>query len=85
MFFNSYGDIEEVEVNGSYVVDNGHAVAWEPTLEYELTRAQRIRSFLFSDQLLMRFHGQGRLWVQSRNPHSFSNWIYPYRPEKSSD
>ena len=60
LFFNSYGDIEEVAVNGSYVVDNGHAVAWEPTLEYELTKARRIRSFLFSDQLLMRFHGQGR-------------------------
>ena len=84
VFFNSYGDIEEVAVNGSYVVDNGHAVAWEPTLEYELTKARRIRSFLFSDQLLMRFHGQGRLWVQSRNPRSFANWIYPYRPEKSS-
>lgn len=85
LFFNSYGDIEEVEVNGSYVVDNGHAVAWEPTLEYELTKARRIRSFLFSDQLLMRFHGQGRLWVQSRNPRSLADWIYPYRPEKSSD
>ena len=85
VFFNSYGDIEEVAVNGSYVVDNGHAVAWEPTLEYELTKARRIRSFLFSDQLLMRFHGQGRLWVQSRNPRSLADWIYPYRPEKSSD
>ena len=83
LFFNSYGDIEEVAVNGSYVVDNGHAVAWEPTLEYELTKARRIRSFLFSDQLLMRFHGQGRLWVQSRNPRSFANWIYPYRPQSS--
>ena len=84
VFFNSYGDIEEVAVNGSYVVDNGHAVAWEPTLEYELTKARRIRSFLFSDQLLMRFRGRGRLWVQSRNPRSFANWVYPYRPEKSS-
>ena len=83
LFFNSYGDIEEVAVNGAYVVDNGHAVAWEPTLEYELTKARRIRSFLFSDQLLMRFRGRGRLWVQSRNPRSFANWIYPYRPDSS--
>ena len=82
LFFNAYGDIVEVEVDGSYIVDNGHAVAWEPGLDYELTRAARIRSFLFSDQLLMRFHGQGRLWVQSRNPRSLADWVYPFRPQK---
>ena len=25
LFFNAYGDIQEIEVDGSYVVDNGHA------------------------------------------------------------
>ena len=44
LFFNAYGDIQEIEVDGSYVVDNGHAVAWEPSLDYRLTRAGRIRS-----------------------------------------
>ena len=83
LFFNAYGDIQEIEVDGSYVVDNGHAVAWEPSLDYELTRARRIRSFLFADQLLMRFHGQGRLWVQSRNPRSLANWVYPFRSVRS--
>jgi uncharacterized protein (TIGR00266 family) len=83
LFFNAYGDIEEVEVDGSYVVDNGHAVAWEPSLDYELTRARTIRSFLFADQLLMRFTGQGKLWVQSRNPRSFADWVYPFRPQRS--
>ena len=83
LFFTAYGDIDQVEVDGSYIVDNGHAVAWEPSLEYELTRAGRIRSFLFSDQLLMRFYGQGRLWVQSRNPRSLADWVYPFRPQRS--
>ena len=68
LFFNAYGDITEIEVDGPYVVDNGHAVAWEPTLDYRLTRAARIRSFLFSDQIIMEFSGRGKLWVQSRNP-----------------
>ena len=31
VFFNAYGDIQEIEVDGSYVIDNGHAVAWEPS------------------------------------------------------
>ena len=66
-------------MDGSYIVDNGHAVAWEPTLRYEITRGRSIRSFLFSDQLLLRFRGRGRLWVQSRNPQVLANWVHPYR------
>ena len=50
VFFNAYGDIQEIEVDGSYVIDNGHAVAWEPSLDYRLTRAGSVRSFLFSDR-----------------------------------
>ncbi len=84
LFFNSYGDITEIDVDGSYIVDNGHAVAWEPSLDYELTRSRGIRSFLFSDQILMRFHGQGKLWVQSRNPRSLADWVYPFRPQESA-
>jgi uncharacterized protein (TIGR00266 family) len=59
LFFNAYGDIQEVEVDGEYLVDNGYAVAWEPSLEYRLTKARRIRSFLFGDQILLRFSGRG--------------------------
>ncbi len=85
LFFNSYGDVEEVEVDGSYRVDNGHAVAWEPTLDYQITRGGRgIRSFLFSDQLILRFTGHGKLWVQSRNPRSLASWVFPFRPQSSS-
>lgn len=82
LFFNAYGDIQEIEVDGAYVVDNGHAVAWEPTLQYRLTRAARIRSFLFSDQIIMEFSGSGRLWVQSRNPRSLADWVFPFRNTK---
>ncbi|MBM3934362.1 MAG: TIGR00266 family protein [SAR202 cluster bacterium] len=80
LFFNAYGAVDEVEVNGSYIVDSGHAVAWEPTLQWQLTRARRVRAFIFGDQLLLRFNGRGRLWVQSRNPQSLANWVYPFRP-----
>ena len=84
VFFNAYGDIQEIKVDGSYVIDNGHAVAWEPSLDYRLTRAGRIRSFLFSDQIIMEFSGRGRLWVQSRNPRSLADWIFPFRSQESS-
>ncbi len=85
LFFNAYGGVQEIPVDGEYVVDNGFAVAWEPSLQYRLTRARKIRSFLFSDQLLLRFSGQGRLWVQSRSPNAMANWVHPFRPQKSKN
>jgi uncharacterized protein (TIGR00266 family) len=85
LFFNSYGRIQEIDVNGEYLVDNGYAVAWEPQLQWKLTKAKKIRSFLFSDQILLRFSGQGKLWVQSRTPQTLANWVHPFRPVKSSN
>jgi uncharacterized protein (TIGR00266 family) len=79
LFFTAYGDIQEVEIDGEYVVDNGYAVAWEPSLNYRLTRARRIRSFLFGDQVLLRFSGRGKVWIQSRSPRSLANWVHPFR------
>ncbi len=83
LFFHAYGDIYPIDIDGQYVVDNGYAVAWEPALTYQLTRGRKIRSFLFSDQLLLRFSGKGRIWLQSRSPRSFASWVHPFRPVES--
>ena len=85
LFFNAYGDVKQIDVDGQYTVDNGYIVAWEPTLQYRITRARKIRSFLFADQLLLSFSGRGKIWVQSRSPVSLANWVFPFRPQKSSD
>jgi len=85
LFFHAYGAVYEIEVDGEYVIDNGYAVAWDPSLQFRLTKARKIRSFLFSDQLLLRFQGQGRVWVQSRSPQTLANWVHPFRPQKSND
>ena len=83
LFFGSYGDVQEVEVDGSYTVDNGYAVAWEDNLDYSIGRSGRsIRSFLFSDQLICRFHGNGKLWVQTRSPRNLAAWVHPFRRVK---
>ncbi len=83
LFFHAYGDIYPVDVEGEYVVDNGYVVAWEPSLTYKLTRGRKIRSFLFADQLLLRFSGRGRIWLQSRSPRVLASWVYPFRPVES--
>ena len=86
LFFGSYGDVQEVEVDGSYTIDNGYAVAWEENLDYSIGRSGRsIRSFLFSDQFICRFHGNGKLWVQTRSPRNLAAWVHPFRRAKSQN
>ena len=34
LFFHAYGDVYPIDTDGEYVVDNGFAAAWEPTLTY---------------------------------------------------
>ena len=86
LFFGSYGDVQEVEVDGQYTVDNGYAVAWEQNLDYSIGRSGRsIRSFLFGDQLICRFHGNGKLWVQTRSPRNLAAWVHPFRRVKSKN
>ena len=85
LFFHAYGDIYPIDVSDEYVVDNGYAVAWEPTLNYQLTRSRKIRSFLFADQLLLRFSGSGRIWLQSRSPRAMANWVHPFRRVQSKN
>ena len=80
LFFNAYGDIEKIELDGEYIVDNGLAVAWDANLSYRITRARSLGSFMFSDRLLMRFSGRGNLWVQSRRPQGLAAWAHPFRP-----
>ncbi len=90
LFFNSYGAILELDVRDGFVVDTGYVVAFEETLEYQvsvmpgLRPGARIKTFLFGGEgLVVRFAGQGRVWIQTREVASFLRWIHPFRPVKS--
>ncbi|MEM7518080.1 MAG: TIGR00266 family protein, partial [Planctomycetota bacterium] len=79
VFYNSFGAVVEREVDGSLLVDNGHLVAWEPTLDWKLTSSGGVKQTLFSGEgLLMRFEGRGKVLLQSRHLASLANWLRPY-------
>lgn len=81
LLVNSYGAIEKVELDGSYVVDSGHLVAWEGDLDYKLRGVGGIKSTLLSGEgLVMEFTGQGTLWLQTRNLGTLVSWVRPYLP-----
>lgn len=67
-----FGAIHAVDVDGEYIVDSGHLVAFEPSLEYKVARVGGWIATLFSGEgLVSRFKGKGRLWLQTRNPGAF--------------
>ena len=73
LLLSGFGRIHEIEVQDGLIVDTGHVVAFEEGLEYEITKAggSWLHSFLGGEGLVMRFRGQGRLFVQSHNPSEF--------------
>lgn len=81
LLLNAYGAIEKVDVDGSYVVDTGHLVAYEGNLTYKLRRAGGWKSTLLSGEgMVLEFSGKGRLWLQTRNLGSLVSWVTPHLP-----
>lgn len=80
LLFNSYGGIEEVEVDGRYVVDSGHVAAWEGAgLKHSLKKAGGWGTALLSGEgFVIEFSGKGKVWLQTRNLSSLVGWITPY-------
>ena len=78
VFFNSYGAILEREVHGTLVVDTGHVVGWEPTLEYTIRGMGGVKQTLFSGEgLVMAFEGVGKIYLQSRHVPALVRWLAP--------
>jgi uncharacterized protein (TIGR00266 family) len=76
VWFGAYGGILEKDVQGEYVVDSGHLVAYEPTLQLRLGMAGGIFSSFFSGEgLVMRIRGQGRIYLQSRSVQGLASWV----------
>lgn len=70
---NSFGAIYPIEVDGEYIVDTGHIVAFDESLKFSLSKAGRswVSSILGGEGLVCRFRGTGTVWCQSHNAFSF--------------
>lgn len=81
VLINAYGAIEKRKLDGKYVVDSGHVVAFEGDLKYAIKRAGGWKSTLLSGEgLVMEFTGTGTLWLQTRNLGSLISWLTPLMP-----
>jgi uncharacterized protein (TIGR00266 family) len=71
LFLNSYGAIYDRELapGEKYVVDTGHIVAFQESVNYSLHKAAKgIFSTLASGEgLVCEYTGPGKIWIQTRN------------------
>ncbi len=81
VFVNSYGGITPVPVDGRFVVDTGHIVAFDGALDFSVRSVGGAKSFLFSGEgLVCEFRGRGTVFIQSRNIGALRSWITPLLP-----
>lgn len=81
LWFNTYGAMIELDVDGHYVVDTGNIVAFTDGLEYEVTKVGGYKSLFFSGEgFVCRFRGKGKVWIQTRSVSAFAWWASMFRP-----
>lgn len=81
---SAFGAIMELPIapGQKYVVDNGHVVAWTGDTSYKVVKAGKgwIASMTSGEGLACEFTGPGKVWIQTRNPKSFGQWIRKFVP-----
>ena len=78
LFFNSFGGIVEKEINGDFIVDTGHVVAFEPSLNYKISGMGNWKSTMLSGEgLVMTFSGVGKIYLQTRTIEGIASWLTP--------
>ena len=79
LFYNAYGAIIEKEVNGTFIVDTGHVVGWDPSLEWTIKGMGNIFSTIFSGEgLVIEFTGKGRVFLRTRHVAGLVGWLSGY-------
>ena len=78
VWYGSYGALIEKEVDGEYIVDTSHLVAYEPGIKLKLQLAGGLFSSFFGGEgLVTRVCGKGRIIVQSRSICGLTAWLNP--------
>lgn len=88
---SGFGSMRKIELNGfkEVFVDNGHLVAWDAALKYELALNTANKGFFgkllhsqtSGEGVVLKFSGTGTLYVCSRNKGGLLDWILSSMPQ----
>ncbi len=77
-WFGGYGAFLDKELNGEYIVDSGHLVAYDPGVKLKLQLSNGIFGSFFSGEgFVTRLQGRGKVVLQTRSLGGLAAWINP--------
>lgn len=84
LVLDAFGKVEVEEVDGTFIIDTGHLVAFEDTLEYTISKAggSWISSMLAGEGFVIKFSGRGKVMMQSHNMKEFGAILGPKLPAR---
>lgn len=83
VLLSSFGAIHKITLDGSndMIVDTGHVVAFEPTVNWRVKKVSGLFTSLISGEgFVCEFSGRGDLWIQTRSNQAFLDWLIPRLP-----
>lgn len=79
VFFGAYGCLLEKEIDGEYIVDTSHLVAYEPGMKLKQQLSGSLISSLTSGEgLVTRVEGKGKIIIQTRSISGLTSWLNRY-------
>lgn len=84
LLVSAFGQLAEVEVDASLIVDTGHVVAFTEGLQYAIDKVGGgwLKTWLSGEGFVLRFSGRGRILLQSHNPDRLGRLLGPRLPER---
>lgn len=78
VWFGSYGGLIEKNVDGQYIVDSSHLVAYPHGIKLKLQFAGGLlSSILGGEGFVTRLEGKGKVFIQSRSIEGLRSWVNP--------
>jgi len=76
IWYGAYGALLEKEIDGEYIVDTSHLVAYDPSINLKLQLAGGLFSSFFGGEgLVTRVVGKGKIVIQTRSIPGLTSWL----------
>ncbi len=83
VFLASFGGVEEMNVEDSLIIDTGHVVAFEDSLDFRVKRVGGLKTTILSGEgLVAEFRGEGKVWIQTRSIGEYIGWLASLLPKQ---